>query len=189
MEHDFPQPPSGPPHDALQRLLRPVLDPRVEAALVVLWLLTIIAMLVHFFVLAVFIHPFTLASFTPEVYLFHLWMAVSALIFLHVAFMSLVHARAPMRLSPVLLRALARYASRRPGGDWRAAWTGIWAALYFGACAVLLPWPPLPYPIRTIPPSMLLLGAAYPITLIVARGPDWWYRMSERRRRRANTPG
>lgn len=74
----------------------------------------------------------------------------------------------------------------RAGG--RAAWTGIWAAVYFGACAVLLPWPPLPYPIRTIPPSLLLLGVAYPITLIVGRGPDWWHWKSERRRRCVSAP-
>lgn len=185
MQHEVSQQSSSPPHDALQRLLRLMLNDYLGAALVALWPLILIAMLVLCFVS---LSLSTLATLAPFFYLFHLWMAVTALIFLRVAIVSLVHERSPMRLSPALRRAFTRQPARRPGSGWRAAWTGIWGAIYFGACAVLLPWPPLPYPIRTVSPSVLLLGAAYPIMLIIARGPDWWYWMRERRRR-ANMPG
>ncbi|HEX8994829.1 MAG TPA: hypothetical protein VF812_02230 [Ktedonobacterales bacterium] len=168
MEHEVPPPPSHPPHDTLQRLLRPALDPRLGAVLVVLWPLTLGATLA--LVLVSLLFSPTLAILTPTVYLFHLWMAVTTLIFLRGAIISPVSERSPMRLSPALLRALAQQAPRRPGADWRAAWTGVWFAVYFGVCAILLPWPPLPH---AIPPSALLLGAALPIVLIVALAPNW----------------
>ncbi len=177
MEYDQAQP-TSPPHDGLQRLLQ-VLS-LVIAALALLWVLSPLAMLVLLFVPLMFVHPFRLAILTPAMYLLHFWFAASALIFLLSSFTAIVYERAPERLSPAQLRVLARQPTWRPGSGWRAAWTGIWSAIYFGAFTVLFPWPPLP---RTISPSVLLLGAALPIMLIVACGPSWWYRMSERRRR------
>src|SRR5437899_285161 len=131
MAHDVPQQPNGSPHDALQRLLDPVLNHYVVAALAVVWLLTVLGISVLVFGSLLLVHPITSANLTPTVYLFHLWVAVNALIFLQAALTGVVFERAPMRLSPAVRQALARQATRRPGAGWRAAWTGIWAGSYF----------------------------------------------------------
>ncbi len=177
MEHDVPQPQSGPPRDALQRLLRLVLN-GLGFCLLVLWPLTAVA---------VFVLPSVLPSTLNTVYyLLHVFLGLTALIFLRLAIIGVLLVRAPSRINPKLLRSIARRASQPRRLGQLYVWIGLWLATYFVAGVVLYPWSSLsrPSPLSALP--LGVLGAALPIVLIIALGPVIWHRMSERRRRRVS---
>lgn len=174
MEHD-PTQPYSPPRDALQRMLRVVLN-SLGVAILIFWPLTAITM-------TVLVLSSTPSSVITGVYLLHVLLGLSALFFLRLAVLGIVLARAPWRLRPKMLNAVARWTSRPQHRGRLYAWEGVWLAVLFGAAAVFFPWPPLP---RDPPPSLFVLGAVTLVVVTVAAGPMTWDRMSERRRRRAN---
>lgn len=172
MESVLPQPPR-PPRDATQRLLRLVLN-HLGIALFVLWALTALGAVVAAFAF----------SATIAWDLLHVFLALTALLCLRLVLLGVVLARAPSRLNPKALAAVARRTSRPQRLGQLYVWLGAWLAIYFAASVALVPCQPLQS--WTLPPSLIALGVALPIVGIIARGPVIAHQAAERRRARAS---